>query len=116
MQRSCNLLAATSEVPVAEGIEVASHQVYLEVGTQYQQVCKVDSARPASCSGNGVVDVDNHNPVDLLSTFPHWLTVGGIPQLDIENCIPDLLVNTTAVVNQVMLVPVAAVLTPTQWW
>ena len=45
----------TLVVPVAEGMEVASHQVNLKVGTQDQQICKVDSAGPASCSGNCMV-------------------------------------------------------------
>ena len=47
-----------------------------------------------------MVDVDDHDSVDILSTLPHWLTVGGIPQLDIEDCIPDLLMSAATVVDQ----------------
>ena len=100
LQRNCNLLASRLVVPVAEGIEVASHQVNLEVGIQDQQICKVDSAGSASCSGNSMVDVDYHDSVDILSTLPYWLTVGGVPQLDIEDCIPDPLMNTATGIDQ----------------
>ena len=100
LQRSCNLLAPTLVVPVAEGIEVASHQVNLEVGTQNQQVGKVDSAGTASCAGNGMMNMHYHHSVDILATLPHLIPVGGIPQLDIENSVPDLLVLTATIVNK----------------
>ena len=69
LQRSCSLLASTPVVPVTEGIEVASHKVNLEVGTQNQQVGKVDSAGTASCAGNGVMNMHYHHSVDILATL-----------------------------------------------
>ena len=73
--------APTLVVPVAEGIEVASHQVNLEVSTQHQQICKVNSAGTASCASNGMMDVHYHHSVDILSTFPYLVTVEVYPSL-----------------------------------
>ena len=50
------------EVPVAEGIEVASHQVHLEACTQDQQVSKADSA--GSAGGPCHCMIDHAQPSD----------------------------------------------------
>ena len=47
-----------------------------------------------------MMDTHYHHSIDILTTFPYMVTSGGIPQLDIENGIPDLLVSVAAVVDQ----------------
>ena len=47
-----------------------------------------------------MMDMHYHHPIDILTTLPYLVAVGGAPQLDIEDGITDLLVGTAAVVNQ----------------
>ena len=41
LQRSCNVLTACAKVAVANGVEIATHEIDLKVCTEKQQVCKV---------------------------------------------------------------------------
>ena len=47
-----------------------------------------------------MINTHYHHSADILATFPHHVLVGGVPQLDIEDSIPDLLVLTAAIVNK----------------
>ena len=100
LQRSCNSLAACAEVSVTEGVESTTHEVYLEVCTEEQQICKVDSAGTVSRTGNRVVRMCHHQAINALTALPHLLAGGCETKLDLEHCVPDFLVLTSTVVHQ----------------
>ena len=79
------MLTASPEIPVAEGIEVASHEVHLEVGTQDKQVSEVDSARSAGGPSHCMINMHNHQAINALATLPHLLVGGGRAQVDFED-------------------------------
>ena len=94
------MLAPCAEVAVAEGVEVTTHEVYLEARAEKQQIGKVDPAGTASRSGDSMVDMNHHQTINVLSPLPHCLACGREAKADLKHCIPDLLVFTSTVINQ----------------
>ena len=47
-----------------------------------------------------MVDVNDHEAINALSALPHCMACGREPKVDLEDCVPDLLVLASAVVNQ----------------
>ena len=94
------MLAACSEIPVTEGIEVTAHKVNLAMGTQHQQVGKVDSARTASGASHGMINMHYHQAINALTTLPYLLVCGGVAKVDLEHHVPDSLVLASTVVDK----------------
>ena len=93
-------MTARPEIAVAEGIEVASREVHLEVGTQDKQVNEVDSAGSAGGPSHCMINMHNHQAINALATLPHLLVGGGRTQGDFKDRVPHLLMLAAAIVHE----------------
>ena len=67
LQWACYLLTTCLVAAIAECIEVATHEVNLEVGTSIRRSAKVGADWSTGRACNGVIDVNNHDAVFDLS-------------------------------------------------